>query len=98
MLTSLRNEPHLGDILRRRRETLGWTIEIASKKSGIPEKQITAMETKTLFLFRSNVSLLDANLRIYGRRLGLNMQDHEELIGEMVGEIGPGNRHMTKLP
>ena len=79
----------IGDVLKEKRLTLGWTLEQASKKTAIPVASLRAIEENTLNAFINDGAKLDLHIRIYANRLGVSLIPHQELIQKARSSIKP---------
>ena len=58
----------------------GWTLEQASRKTGIPVAALSAIEEMQLNLFINEGARLEHQIRVYANRLGQSLHGHETLI------------------
>ena len=82
-------ELHIGDMLKEKRLSLGWSMEQASKKTAIPVAALRAIENTALNMFINDGAKLNRHLQIYANRLGLPLQPHAELVSNALSSIRP---------
>ena len=79
----------IGQLLRDKRLMRGWTLEQASRKSGIPAQSLQSIEDMQLNLFINDGAKLEHYIRIYANRLGQSLLGHEALIASAKEIIRP---------
>ncbi len=82
-------EVSIGQLLRDRRMMLGWTLEQASRKTGIPAQALQAIETMQLNLFINDAAKLERHIRVYANRLGQSLLGQDALIEKAKQIIRP---------
>lgn len=82
-------EHSIGKLLRDKRVLLGWTLEQASGKTGIPVAALQAIEEMQLNLFINEGAKLDRHIRVYANRLGQSLLGQETLIEKAKQIIRP---------
>ena len=79
----------IGQLLRDKRVVLGWTLEQASRKTGIPAAALQAIEEMQLNLFINEGAKLDRHISVYANRLGQSLIGQEALIEKARQIIRP---------
>ena len=79
----------IGQLLRDKRMMLGWTLEQASRKTGIPAQSLQCIEEMQLNLFINEGAKLERHIRIYANRLGQSLLGHDALIDKARQIIRP---------
>lgn len=70
----------VGLLLKDRRIVLGWLLEAASRKTGIPAQVLPAIDETPRNIFINDVRKLDRHIGIYAYRLGQSLLGHDVLI------------------
>ncbi len=68
---------------------LGWTLEQASRKTGIPAVALQCIEEMQLNLFINDGAKLERHIRVYANRLGQSLLGHDALIEKAKQIIRP---------
>ncbi len=79
----------IGQLLREKRVLLGWTLEQASRKTGIPSQALQAIEDMQLNPFINEGAKLERHIRVYANRLGQSLLGHDALIEKAIQIIRP---------
>ena len=74
-------------IVREKREEIGWTIEQASHKTGIPIRYIEDIENNTFRSFEGKVAVLESHIRVYVSRLGISQDMKTELLDSAKNKL-----------
>ena len=85
------SEVSIGMLLRRRRETLVWSVDEVVRKTGIPKHAITAIDQENYYAFWGNAPVLDSYIRLYAKKIGFSLLVHEHLIAKAKNSIKPSN-------
>lgn len=87
----------VGQLLREKRIVLGWTLEQASRKTGIPAKSLSAIEEMHLNRFINEGAKLEHHIRVYANRLGQSLHGYESLIEKARQIIRPNEVTQDQL-
>ena len=79
----------IGQLLREKRLQLGLTLQSASRKTGIPEQALQAIEEMQLNMFINEGAKLERHIRVYANRLGQSLAGLEALIDKAKHAIRP---------
>ncbi len=79
----------IGELLRDKRIALGISLATASRKTGIPEQALQAIEAMQLNLFINQGAKLERHIHIYAKRLGQSLIGHEALVDKAKHAIRP---------
>ena len=82
-------ERTIGAVLKEKRVDLGWSLELASKKTAIPLSVLQAIEEMTLNRFINQGAKLDLHLSVYANRLGVPLKSHQTLVQKARQSIRP---------
>ncbi len=79
----------IGQLLRDKRLLLGWTLEQASRRTGIPAQALQSIEDMQLNLFINDGAKLERHIHVYAKRLGQSLVGHDALIEKARQIIRP---------
>ncbi len=79
----------IGQLLREKRLQRGLTLQSASRKTGIPEQALQAIEEMQLNMFINEGAKLERHIRVYANRLGQSLIGLETLIDKAKQTIRP---------
>ena len=77
----------IGQILKSRREELGYSLSLMSEKTKVPLAKLQAIEEGNLAYFKDELTYVKFYVRYYFNALHLNYEDHKELLNEALDEF-----------
>lgn len=76
----------IGQILKSRREELGYTLTKMSEKTKVPILKLQAIEEGNIAYFKDELTYVKFYVRYYFNSLHLNFEDYKELLNESLDE------------
>lgn len=83
------NAFQIGIALKHARESIGWTIEDLSRKTGISPREVSSIEDQIFTMFYGHLPLLETKLRIYARKTGVMSDDFDSMIRDTIETLKP---------
>ena len=85
-------------LLKTKREQKGWSLEEASKKTGIPIRYLEDIEQNSFRNFVGKAAALESYLRVYSNRLAVDVQAQKSLLEFVRNLLIPGhfNAHLIE--
>jgi len=77
----------IGQILKSRREELGYSLILMSEKTKVPLAKLQAIEEGNLAYFKDELTYVKFYVRYYFNALHLNYEDHKELLNEALDDF-----------
>ena len=63
----------LGDILKQRREELGLSVQDIARMTGMPPKQVVALETNNMFFFVGGKLEVERLTKLYAKKINMGL-------------------------
>ena len=76
----------IGQILKARREELGYTLQAMSVKTKVPQAKLQAIEEGNLAYFKDEMTYVKFYVRYYFNALHLNYDDYKHLLNEALDD------------
>lgn len=87
----------IGQVLKSRREELGYSIDAMSQKTRVPAPKLKALEAGDLKYFANDMSYVKFYLRYYCNALHLNYEDFKEEIEISLDDFSNTTRLMKQV-
>jgi transcriptional regulator with XRE-family HTH domain len=76
----------IGQILKARREELGYTLDAISVKTKVPKAKLNAIEEGNIAYFKDELTYVKFYVRYYFNALHLNYDDYKNLLNESLDD------------
>lgn len=87
----------IGQLLKSRREELGYSIDAMSQKTRVPAPKLQAIEAGNLKYFEHDMSYVKFYLRYYCNALHLNYEDYKEEIENSLEDFSNTTRILKQV-
>lgn len=87
----------LGQVIKERREELGYTLKAISEKTRVPIPKLEAIENGDLKFFENDISYLKFYVRYYCNALHLNFDDYKDELEKSLEQFSQTTQMLKRV-
>jgi cytoskeletal protein RodZ len=85
----------LGEILKQRREELGLSVQDIARMTGMPPKQVVALEAGHASYFAGGKLEVDRLMKLYAKKINMNLES--SFLAHSAADQKSGDAHSAEV-